>query len=356
MNTRALNNNRGRSVTKNASNLATKALDKSKEIGQALKNTANKVTNAVKTTVGDVQKQVNGITQMNAIKGPVTKWSAMTQEFFTSNTVISKFVGFVLCLLLFVLIFQIGMGLLQNAFAGNTSPYLINGMVVSDTETQISSNPNIPYSVPIIRSNNENQGLEFSWNVWFNVTHNTSASSGTLQKIFAKGNGIVAGNAQTSYLNVCPGLYLARDTVAANPNDNKLRLVINTYVPAPASAPGAAPSSTDPYEIIDITDIPIAKWVCCTIRVQGKDVDIYINGFLKKRHTLLYLPKQNYADTYIGDKSGFKGYISSLRYYSYAVGYDEIQTLFAAGPSMKLVSTSAMPPSSDYLASNWYFT
>ena len=260
MNTRALNNNRGRSVTKNASNLATKALDKSKEIGQALKNTANKVTNAVKSTVGDVQKQVNGITQMNAIKGPVTKWSAMTQDFFTSNTVISKFVGFVLCLLLFVLIFQIGMGLLQNAFGGNTSPYLINGMVVSDTETQISSNPNIPYSVPIIRSNNENQGLEFSWNVWFNVTDNKLASSGKLQKIFSKGQGITsptpnAESTLTSYLNVCPGLYLARDMNSnasglTNPNDNKLRLVINTYNPPETTPTATITQSTDPYEII----------------------------------------------------------------------------------------------------------
>jgi hypothetical protein len=142
----------------------------------------------VKTVISNVQKKVSNIGEKSDLKAPISKFGAMTQDFFTSNTVISKFVGFVLCLLLFVLIFQIGMGLLQNAFGGNTSPYLINGMVVSDTETQISSNPNIPYSVPIIRSNNENQGLEFSWNVWFNVTDNKLASSGKLQKIFSKEN------------------------------------------------------------------------------------------------------------------------------------------------------------------------
>ena len=171
MNTRT-SNNTGRSITKNATNLATKAIDKTKEIGQTIQNTAAKVTNAVKTSVGDAQKKVNGITQMNAIKGPITKWSAMTQEFMTSNTAISKFVGFILCLLLFVLIFQIGMGLLQNAFGANYSPYVINGMVQSDKELQVSANPNVSKSVPIYRSIDQNQGLEYSWNVWFNVDSN----------------------------------------------------------------------------------------------------------------------------------------------------------------------------------------
>ena len=337
MNTRALNNT-GRSITKNASNMATKALNKTKEIGQSIQNTAAKVTNAVKASVGDVQKKVDGITQMNAIKGPVTRWTAMTQEFMTSNTAISKFVGFILCLLLFVLIFQIGMGLLQNAFGANYSPYLINGMVISDKETTISANPNIKESVPIYRSIDQNQGLEYSWNVWFIVDSNEL--NGTTQKIFSKGK--PPENNSTSFLNVSPGLYLHRDTQ----NMNSLHLIIGTIDTS---------YNTNQYEEIIITDIPIQKWVCCTIRIQGKSVDVYINGFLKQRKNLISLPKQNYYDTYIGDNAGFKGFISSLRYYGYAIGYDEIQSLFASGPSLKMLTSSTMPASSDYFGANWYF-
>ena len=335
MNTRALNNT-GKSITKNASNMATKALNKTKEIGQTIQNTAAKVTNAVKTSVGDVQKKMNGVTQMNAIKGPVTKWTAMTQEFMTSNTAISKFVGFILCLLLFVVIFQIGMSLLQNLFGANTSPYLINGMVTSDKETQISANPTITGSVPIYRSSDQNQGLEYSWNVWFNVDSNLS--SGTKQKKFSKGTSPTT----SSYINISPGLFLNRDTQTSN----SLHLIIGTL--------DTSYNRTQSEEII-INDIPIQKWVCCTIRVQGKSVDVYINGFLKQRKNLISLPKQNYYDTYIGDNGGFKGYISSLRYYGYAIGYDEIQSLFAAGPSLKMLNSSTMPASSDYFGANWYF-
>ena len=336
MNTSA-SNNTGRTITKNASNLATKALNKTKEIGQSIQNTAAKVTNAVKSSVGDVQKKVNGISQMNSIKGPVTRWSAMTQEFMTSNSAISKFVGFILCLLLFVIIFQIGMGLLQTMFGANNSPYIINGMVPSDKELQISANPNVTDSVPIYRSIDQNQGLEYSWNVWFNVDSNLSSS--TFQKIFSKGT---SSKTSIPRLNVSPGLFLNRDT----PSANSLHLIIGTL--------DTSYNTTQSEEII-INDIPIQKWVCCTIRVQGKSVDVYINGFLKQRKNLISLPKQNYYDTYIGDNGGFKGYISSLRYYGYAIGYDEIQSLFAAGPSLKMLNSSTMPASSDYFGANWYF-
>lgn len=335
MNTRPLNNT-GRSITKNASNMATKALNKTKEIGQSIQNTAAKVTNAVKNSVGNVQKKVDGITQMNAIKGPVTKWTAMTQEFMTSNTAISKFVGFILCLLLFVLIFQIGMSLLQNAFGANYSPYLINGMVISDKETIISANPNIKESVPIYRSIDQNQGLEYSWNVWFIVDSNTN---GPYSKIFSKGK---SPQPIKPYLNVSPGLYLHRDSQ----NMNSLHLMIGTIDTS---------YNMNNYEEIIITDIPIQKWACCTIRVQNKSVDVYINGFLKQRKNLISFPRQNYYDTYIGDNAGFKGFISSLRYYGYAIGYDEIQTLFASGPSLKMINSSTMPASSDYFGANWYF-
>jgi hypothetical protein len=336
MNTRSLNNT-GRSITKNASNLATKAIDTTKEIGKSIQNTASKVTNAVKSSVGDVQKKVNGITQMNAIKGPVTKWTAMTQEFLLSNTVISKFVGFMLCLLLFIIMFQIGMQVLQNLFGTNYSPYIINGMVPSDKELEVSSNPNVPKSVPIYRSIDKNQGLEYSWNVWFNIDSNMD--SGTKQKIFSKGK----SSTTSEFLNVSPGLYLSRTNGGKS---NSLHLIMNTFDTSYNNAQ---------YEEIIITDIPVQKWVCCTIRVQGKSVDVYINGFLKQRKNLISLPKQNYYNTYIGDNKGFRGFISSLRYYSYAIGYDEIQTLFSAGPSLKLVSTSTLPASSDYFATNWYF-
>jgi hypothetical protein len=208
----------------------------------------------------------------------------------------------------------------------------------------VPSNPNVVGSVPIYRSVDANQGLEFSWNVWFMI--NQAGTGVSNNRIFSKGlvgqNNLSYTNAENEFLNVSPGLFVTNLTNT----DNKqvyLVLVMNTF-----------DNSNNKIEKIQIENIPIQKWLCCTIRVQGKSVDIYINGLLKKRVNLINLPRQNYYDTYIGEDAGMKGYVSSLRYYGYAVSYDEIQSLFASGPSLKMISTTAMPASSDYLSLNWY--
>jgi hypothetical protein len=76
---------------------------------------------------------------------------------------------------------------------------------------------------------------------------------------------------------------------------------------------------------------------------------------LKKRQNLNNVPKQNYYDVYIGQKNGFKGYISNLKYYNYAINYSEVKSLFLAGPSKKLISDEMPSNKNDYLSVNWYF-
>lgn len=347
------NSSQNKTLSSQATNIAGKALEKTKEAAQSIKDIGNKITNVAKEGVGAVQKKVTNVTELEQIKGPITKWSAMTEEFLTANTAISTFVGFFLCLLLFIIIFQIGMGFIKNMFGASYNPYIINGMVASDVLTVVSSNPNITDSVPIYRSVDANQGLEFSWNVWFMMNKGNTGIANN--RIFSKGligqenlgsypTDSTRQNSQPEFLNICPGLFI---TNLDGPTLH-LSLIMNTY--------DSSKNMPAIIEKIDIPNIPIQKWICCTIRVQGKSVDIYINGLLKKRVNLINLPKQNYYDTYIGEEAGMPGYISSLRYYGYAVDYEEIQSLFASGPSLKMISTTTMPASSDYLAMNWYTT
>jgi hypothetical protein len=329
-------------VTKIANTIKTGAINattKLSNVGSAIKQKTNAVTNTV-------QKKVEEVTTTS---GNVSKWTAMTQEFLNSNTAISKFVGFFLCLLLFIILFQFGMGIIQNLFGPSFNPYIINGMVPSDKLTQISTNPNDKKSIPVYRSINEDQGIEYSWNVWFFID---GASPKENARIFSKGSGentnyntSYVKDLNTQFVNVSPGLFLnkAPDGLSYN-----LNVIVNTF--------DSSVNELPLYEKVIIENIPVQKWVCFTMRVQGKIVDIYINGTLAKRVTLISVPKQNYYDTYIGDTNGFKGYISSLRYYAYAIGYSEIQALFAGGPSVKMITTDSMPASSDYLSINWYFT
>ena len=55
---------------------------------------------------------------------------------------------------------------------------------------------------------------------------------------------------------------------------------------------------------------------------------------------------------------GFSGNISSLRYYSKALGTFEIQQLIKQGPSLKIQGNHMSPSSkihSNYLSLDWFF-
>ena len=333
-------------LSNQASNAAKKALNVGSAMKDKVSNAAQRVSDTVKEKVEIAKKQVGDIGQKPEISVPLSKMSSMTTEFFSSNTSISNFVYFILCVLLFVVLFQIGSQFVFYMFGPQYNPYVINGMVRSNVQRKISVDPNVVDSVPIFRSVDQPQGIEFSWNVWF-IVHDISGVSNTGggARIFSKGiNTATSTTTQMNrYLNVSPGLFITPGS-----NENELVVVLNTFDPGKVS-------QTTFNETITIPNIPMQKWVCCTIRVQGTYVDVYINGILTKRTILINVPKQNTDHVYIGDSTGFKGYISSIRYYANAINYDEIQALFAAGPSLKMLSSDDMPPSNDFLSMNWYY-
>jgi len=339
--------NQNKKLSNQVGNIAKQASNKISAMKDKISNSASSIGSAIKEKVENVQKKVSNIGEKSEIKEPMTKFGAMTQEFLTANTAISHFVTFMLCILLFIIIIQVGAKYIMYLFGPRYNPYLINGMVSAQEQMIVSSNPNVSDSIPIYRSVDQTQGVEFSWNVWFivqEVLKNISEPN-NVGTIFTKG----MQNTGNPYLGVSPGLFLKRKTMEDGAVVNELVVSVGTF-------DGRDTPTTNLYETISIPNIPMKKWVCCTIRVQGTYVDVYINGVLTQRKILAHLPQQNYGDTYIGDViASFKGYISGLRYYSYAISYEEIQSLFASGPSLIALSNQNLPPASDYLSMNWFY-
>ena len=119
-------------------------------------------------------------------------------------------------------------------------------------------------------------------------------------------------------------------------------------------------AQTAATEEVRIEDIPLNKWLNIVIRLTKQTtLDIYVNGTLSKRHILSGVARQNYGDVYVCQNqhpNSWEGWISSLRYYDYALGTNDIMNIAEGGPNTTVCSSSmgtmVMPP---YLSNRWYF-
>lgn len=106
-----------------------------------------------------------------------------------------------------------------------------------------------------------------------------------------------------------------------------------------------------------IENIPVNNWLNVVIAVQQYNLDIYINGILVKRKLLKNLPMQNDGDFHInssanGVSSGFAGYISNIKYWSYYLSEGELFKYVRTGPSsLPSADSIAVPP---YLTEKWW--
>jgi hypothetical protein len=317
-------------------NIANSAVKSASNLGDKIGKTADDIKENIQNKVSNTTNKVKALTATQE----ASKVVGSVQEFMQANSAISKFVAVVLSILVFYILFNIGVYFMSQLFMPAKDAKVVDGLIPSNTHMIVSANPNISASVPILRSVNQNQGLEFTWNFWYFIKDVTNLTGNGL--IFSKGKPQTSQTSQTQFLGVCPGAYISKlgDRV-------QMIVAMNTMLDPSLKNTG--------IEQIVIKDIPMNKWVHCSIRVQNLSVDVYVNGVMTHRKNLQTLPNQNYEDTYVGDQTGFNGYISSLHYYSRALNYDEIQNDFVKGPNMKLQGQNTQINYKDYLAMKWYY-
>ena len=267
---------------------------------------------------------------------------ASGKSFLDTNTMITKVVFILFLLIVFVLLLKLGMYGITYLFNPKKSPIVIDGMMPTLKEKEFYVNPNHFEPKPILRSINEDQGMEFTWSTWFWINDLIYDDDTHYKKIFSKGTSVDDSSNESMLLMNSPGLYLGKST-------NDLRIILNTF--------DGVKGSTEPtFEEIIIDNIPIQKWVNVIIRIQNTTVDVYVNGTLMKRRTMSKVPKQNYGNVHVGDnKYGMNGYISSLRYFDHAIGVGRIQEILEKGPNLTMVGDEYQNTQPPYLALRWYF-
>lgn len=287
-----------------------------------IKNTVTEATNTVKNTISDFSSQ-------NTVSAG--------QEFLNSNSIIAKFAFVILILVIFLILLKIGISIIIYFTQKPRNPYLVKGIVSGNSNINIPQNPKNSESVTILRSNNQNKGIEATWTTWLlindlNIAKNTTGNS--FSHIFNKGNDNFNRDTGIANVNNAPGLYIS--DVSSN-----LRIYFDTI--------------TNNNNFIDIKNIPLKKWFHLAIRIQNNIMDIYVNGIISERQKFNEVPKQNYDDVHIGCNGGFNGQLSNLIYYDYALGIFEINNIILRGPSTTVANVENNSLNFSYYLSNlWY--
>jgi hypothetical protein len=262
--------------------------------------------------------------------------------FMESNGFISK-MGFILIVVIvFMILMNLGIYLIGFFTSPSNNVYLLNGQLPGNKDKIIKQNPNDKSSKMVKRSNNEDEGIEFTWSTWLLYNVIDGDTSSTYRPVFIKGDGKKHG--EYSSVNHGPGVYFGP---GEDVNSNTLYILMDTVA-------NPATRTRTNTEIIKIDNLPISKYFHLAIRCKNKYIDVYVNGSIVFRNNLVDVPKQNYYDVHISQNGGFSGYISNLQYFEKALTITELNRIVNAGPNLNNADKETGKYGSTYLSNLWY--
>ena len=239
-------------------------------------------------------------------------------------SIVNQLLLVIVAVVVFLILYQIIQMIIQQVQSDmEGKPYLVYATKDAKTMVRIRQDPRKDGSIPLRRSLNEQDGLEFSYS-WWTFIEDYEYKQGEWKNVFFKGN-------TSSWPSRAPGIWLA-------PYENTMHVYMNSY--------------KDIQNEMVISNIPVSKWFHTTLIVEQDAMSVYINGYLKDRRVLNGIPKQNFGDVFINAFGGFSGYLSRLRYYDYAIPLSQVQVDVKTGPDMNLPYADQQKP--PYLTPYWW--
>jgi hypothetical protein len=310
--------------------------------GTNIANTGSSVASTITDNVSAASQQVSDSLDSFGDSSVVDA----SNGFLNSNTLIAKFAFLLFVLIAFVFLLNLGIKIIGYFTQPKGNPMLVSGTLNGASSLVISQNPKNPNSIAILRSNNQNGGMEFTWSVWVYINDIKTTDGPDYSVIFNKGNGTYFSegpNKGMSTVSSGPGLYL--DNNASQEGRVNLVVAMNTV------------STTNPRETMIIKDIPLQKWFHCAIRLENTSLDAYINGTITSRIIMQDVPAQNYEDVHVCSNGGFNGNISNLQYFDSALSVFQINNIVIWGRNSNASSAGSSDDASGfpyYLSNLWY--
>jgi hypothetical protein len=302
------------------------------------------VTNGINSIKSNLNEAVSDFSSKSMVDA--------SNEFLESNTIVAKFAFLIIVVIVFIMLFKIGVMALNYFMNPAPSPFIISGMINGSEDKTIEQDPKTDN--PLIQpSENQDGGLEFTYSVWLNVRSlnpsgcsltsaeydPTNGSDGSLNHVFTK------GKYDPCTKNGAPSLYLK-----SGANNTLEAVIFMDTMEGDGSLSNGYKKST-----VVIKELPFKKWFHMAIRVQNRMLDVYVNGILTQRKDMVYIPRQNYAPMHICKNGGFSGNLSDLRYFASSLNVFQIYQIVMSGPNTNTNSDVAKSKGIyNYLSSQIY--
>jgi len=148
-------------------------------------------------------------------------------------------------------------------------------------------------------------GAEGTYSFWLRVCPvNFNKENNNWRTVFFRGN----PSTGSIYQQKTPGVYLA-------PNTNKMIITV------------ACENGPDEGNAITLDDIPLNTWFSTTIVLNGRSLDVYMNGLLERSISLTGMPLMTNSNLMKG-RDGFDGLMAFFRYNSAAEEPHQIRNLY----------------------------
>ena len=148
-------------------------------------------------------------------------------------------------------------------------------------------------------------GAEGTYSFWLRVCPvNFNKENKNWRTVWYRGN----PDTGSIYQQKTPGVYLA-------PNTNKMIITV------------ACENGPDEGNAITLDDIPLNTWFCTTIVLNGRSLDVYVNGLLERSISLTGMPLMTNSNLLKG-RNGFDGLMAFFRYSSAAEEPHHIRNMY----------------------------
>ena len=181
------------------------------------------------------------------------------------------------------------------------------GYLVKDAKTITGIMP-AQTAQPFAASSLEGGGTSsnFAYSIWIMV-NDWNYRYGEPKILFTRGTGTNAG---------CP-------TVALGSNLNNLQISLSLF---------GAQGRPGPVQRIVVPDVPLQRWVNLTVSVQGRAMDVYIDGKLVRTALLEGVVNVSpNSGVVVTPNGGFSGNTAKFKYYNEAIDPQEAWSIYSSG-------------------------